>query len=83
MKTTTIRLKKCEREMSREGFESLAWDISNIEDGITRRESGRANASDLEDLKKRLEYKIRLRDSAIILCDTDAQKNIIAENSWK
>lgn len=78
-----IRLKKRDREMSREGFERLAWEISNLTDGITRRESGFVNASDLEDLKKRLEYKIRLRDTAIILCDTDAQKNLIAENSWK
>lgn len=81
--TTTIRLKKCDREMSREGFDRLTWEINNIREGVARRESGRANASDLEDLKKRLEYKIRLRDTAIILCDTDAQKNIIAENSWK
>ena len=84
MKTTTkIRLKKCDREMSREGFDGLTWDISNIEHGIVRRESGYANASDLEDLKKRLAHKKALRDSAIIICETEDQKNIMAENSWK
>ncbi len=69
--------------MSREGFESLAWDISNIEDGITRRESGFANASDLEEMKNRLARKKALRDSAIIICETEDQKNIMAENSWR
>jgi len=78
------RLTKRQREMSQERFNSIVWQIGNIEAGIIRREaSGNDNAiAELPGLRNRLKALVNLRDQAVIICETNDDMNIIAENSW-
>lgn len=76
------KLTKRQREMSREHFDRLNWDIGNITEGIQRRERSKKTWSDLPQLRVELAIAIHLRDQAIIICETEDDMNNIAENSW-
>jgi hypothetical protein len=78
------KLSKRQREMSRETLENNQTKISILKSGIAGRENGTIeNNSDLADLRAKLEYLEAVNAQAIIICETDADMDIIAENTWR
>jgi hypothetical protein len=76
------RLTKRQREMCREEFDSIAWEINNLEFGIMNRERN-GNVAEIPEMRNRIEMLKNLRSQAIIICETYDEMNIIAENSWR
>lgn len=75
------RLTKRQREMSREEYDHIAWEINNLTFGIMNRERN-GNVAEIPELRNRIEMLTNLRARAIIICETQDEMNIIAENSW-
>jgi hypothetical protein len=78
------RLTKSQREMSREEFDHITWEIQNLQFGIMNRERmGTEPAlAEIPGLRDRIRMLGTLQNQAIIICETENEMNDIAENSW-
>lgn len=75
------RLTRRQREMSREEYDHIAWEINNLTFGIMNRERN-GNVAEIPEFRNRIQMLQNLREQAIIICETSDEMNIIAENSW-
>lgn len=76
------KLTKRQREMSRDTYKQLAWNIENYKNGIARREASGGTADDLPEMREQLQRWQNLYAVAIIICETQGEYNDICENSW-